>query len=89
MTFEIVENYKLRKCDYISIRWTNPDGSQGYAFDLRYKGRNRNKDYILESTIYGWHYIVSRDKKTVYNDSHPEEVWDVDNCSGWANVLPD
>ena len=86
-----MNDYKLRKGDFISIHWLGEDERHpGFAYDLRYIGRNREHGYVLESTIYGWRYIVDKDKATVCCEGYGmNRIYPVDNRSGWANYLPD
>ena len=84
-------NEKLQKGDYISIHWENGD-RPGFAYDLRYKGRNKEKGYVFESTIYGWNYIVDCKKETVTFCGYGKKDWathPVDNSTGWLRYLPD
>ena len=82
------EQWKLEKGDCISIRWFEY-GGPGYAYNVRYVGRTRKGEYKFQSTIYGWHYIVSKDKRTMYNDYHDEDIYRVDPSTGWTKYLPD
>jgi len=84
------ETFKLTHGDFITIRWYDENGNAtGYAYDLRYEGRNNECGYVFKSLIYGWNYVVDKNKETLYNDYSPDVVYKVDARSGWTTYLPD
>jgi len=90
MKIEIVHDYKLEKGDECTIWFYNSDGSKGYAL-CEYKGRNRNKEYIFESVIYGWKYYVNLEKKIVtwkYEHWNEQKEYVLDESTGWTKDLP-
>ena len=85
------DNYKLNPGDIISIHWETED-YPGFAYDLRYSGRDRKNNYVFESLVYGWEYLLTADKALLSPGTYDENErkwFTPDNHTGWMAYLPD
>lgn len=80
----------IEKGDCIDIHFKLEDGCDGYAA-CKYNGRDSNGGYVFISLIYGWAYIINKEKTKVtwvYPHWGERKEHILDNRSGWANYLP-
>jgi len=72
----------------ITIRWTDPDGNDGYAL-VQYEGTlPLGRAHCFRSVTYGWRYILERSLETLTQENHPYELLKPNNSTGWLRYIP-
>ena len=83
-----METYKLQKGDEQFVYFMEHDDHESYALCI-YEGRNLNGGYVFRSWLYGWKYIVNKEKtKVTWVDRKETKEFAISTHNGWLRYFP-